>query len=61
MGFYAYDCSLLWLVHVCLIIIIFFFGLRSQEGWFLNMRNEQVKNHLSYFQRKSFGNYVRTN
>ena len=43
------------------VLLFFFFGLRSQEGWFLNMRNEQVKNHLSYFQRKSFGNYVRTN
>ena len=25
MGFYAYDCSLLWLVHVCLIIFFFWF------------------------------------
>lgn len=46
----------------CAYLSFFFFGLSlgSQEGWFLNIRNEQVKNHLSYFQRKSFGNYVRT-
>ena len=47
----------------CAYLSFFFFfclSLGSQEGWFLNIRNEQVKNHLSYFQRKSFGNYVKT-